>query len=86
MRISPSSPADEELEHETSPEDSGGAASGQPQPDDPRPAKGTHEWLIKSINVISHPDSQHPSSAAGLEASRMAAINIDEAGGCAAPG
>lgn len=37
--LPPSSPADEELEHETLLEDYGGAGSGRPQPDDdPTPA------------------------------------------------
>lgn len=50
------------------------------------PGEATHERIINQIHSISHPESQHLFSAAGLEPTRIAAINIDEPRGRAAPG
>lgn len=63
-----------------------GARRGGAMPRRPAPGKGTHEWVINEINIISHSEAQHRSSAAGLELIRIVAINIDDRGGCAAPG
>lgn len=50
------------------------------------PREATRERIFNQIHIISHPESRHLFSAAGLEPTRVVAINIDEPRGRAASG